>query len=236
MFDAILFDLDGTLLNINMDHFLKHYFKKMVEMAVKCEYRNTEKLVKQIYNSTKAMIEDRNPYTTNEEVFMTDFFKNWCYPPEEFKSFFDKFYEKGFPQLKQYCCPFPGVPEMMAGLFAKNFRIVIATNAVFPLTALQQRLDWARIGQFNYELITSFEVMHFCKPHIEYYREIADKIGVKPEHCLMVGNDAKEDLPAGKIGMKTFLLENNLVNGKEAVLKPTWRGELKDLFHFMKHL
>jgi FMN phosphatase YigB (HAD superfamily) len=33
MFKAVLFDLDGTLLNIDMDFFLRQYFAKMMEIA-----------------------------------------------------------------------------------------------------------------------------------------------------------------------------------------------------------
>lgn len=236
MFEAVLFDLDGTLLNINMEYFLKHYFRNMAEMAVECGYHDTKKLIEQINKSTWAMITNRDPQKTNEEVFMADFFRNWDYPPAEFEEFFHVFYEKRFPRLRQYSRPFVGVPDMIEGLLSKGLKIVIATNAVFPFTALQQRLDWAEIGHFRYELITSYEIMHFCKPHVEYYQEIVDKIGVKPEYCLMVGNDVGEDLPAGEIGIKTFLVENNLISNRRVDYQPDWRGKLEDLFLFMKQL
>ena len=38
MFKAILFDLDGTLLDINMDVFIRQYFSKMVAMAEEAGY------------------------------------------------------------------------------------------------------------------------------------------------------------------------------------------------------
>ena len=120
----------------------------------------------------------------------------------------------------------------MEKLLARNTRIVIATNAVFPLTALEQRLAWAGLRDFDFELITSYEVMHFCKPHPEYYKEILSLIGLPPEECLMVGNDIGEDLPAGTIGIKTFLVENLLID-KGANFKPDWRGDLNEFFRFV---
>lgn len=231
MFKAVLFDLDGTLLDINMDEFIQHYFRVMVHMAREAGYSETDKLVELVWHSTGAMIANRDPRLRNEEVFKLHFYRHWPVPQQEFDLFFERFYAEGFPSLKQYTRPFQGIPEMMERLFSRGLRIVIATNAVFPLTALQQRLDWAGVGDFDYELITSFEVMHFCKPHTEYYYEIVEKLGLTPQDCLMVGNDVGEDLVAGSIGMKTFLVEDLLIDKGQPYI-PNWRGRLQDLYAF----
>ncbi len=235
MFKAVLFDLDGTLLNIDMNFFLQKYFSRMQKMALEAGYNDSKGLVEQVFKSTGVMISDRNPEHSNEEIFMRDFFSNGRYPEKDFREFFERFYEREFPLLEPYCKPFAGVPEMMEKLFDKDLKVVVATNAVFPLTALQQRLNWAGVGHFDYDLITSYEIMHFCKPHKEYYQEVAEVIGVKPEECLMVGNDVGEDLPAGKIGMKTFLVEDMLID-QGVGLSPDWRGKLNDLFSFMEKI
>jgi HAD superfamily hydrolase (TIGR01549 family) len=236
MFKAVLFDLDGTLLNIDMDYFLKQYFRKMVELAAEMGYKEGGRLVEQIWSSTEKMIADLDPRSSNEEVFMRDFYKNWPYSPEEFNPFFEKYYEERFPRLKEFCSSIPGVPEMVDYIKEQGLRVVIATNAVFPISALQDRLSWAGLGHCDFELITSYEDMHFCKPHVQYYQEIVEKIGVRPEECLMVGNDTGEDLPAGSIGMKTFLVEDMLID-KGADHKADWRGRFHDLFDFVrKHL
>jgi FMN phosphatase YigB (HAD superfamily) len=236
MFKAILFDLDATLLNIDMDFFLKKYFEKMVIMASEWGFNHPEKLVQSVFKSTAVMINDINPATSNEEAFMRDFLADGIFGSEDsVKAFFDNFYEVGFPQLAKYCKPIPGMAEMMESLFARGFKVVIATNAVFPLKALTHRIDWAGLGHFDYELVTSYEIMHFCKPHPEYYLEIADKIKVHPGDCLMVGNDVGEDLPAGLVGMKTFLVEDMLIDG-DADYKPDWQGSSLDLFKFLEHI
>lgn len=234
MFEAILFDLDGTLLNINMNIFLQHYFREMMKMA-EVNQLDGRRLIEQVYKSTEIMIADRNPGTTNEQAFMRDFFSKTKWDEEKMRSFFDEFYETGFPRLKKYCQPFPGIPEMMEGIFKKNLKVVIATNAVFPLTALKQRLEWAGLGDFSFELITSYEIMHFCKPHPEYYEEITHLIKVSPGDCLMVGNDVGEDLPAGLLGMKTFLVDNLLIDNGSPY-QPDWRGDLQSLYGFIKKI
>lgn len=233
MFEAVLFDLDGTLLDINMEYFLKQYFKKMMTMADDYGFSNPQKLVGDIYESTWVMISNRNPWISNKEVFMGDFLQKLGSGQKNVEKFFDHFYGKGFPQLQNHCRPFPGIPEMMCNIINQGIKVVIATNAVFPMIAIEQRLDWAGIGGLEYELVTAYENMHFCKPHIEYYEEIIDKIKVDPQKCLMVGNDTGEDLPAGKIGLKTFLVEDRLIdNGAE--FEPDWRGDLSDFFDFTK--
>ena len=77
MFEAFLFDLDGTLLNLDMDYFLPHYFSRMHALAYSMEYKNTDFLVPQIWSSTEEMISNTDPNKTNEEVFLRAFFQNW---------------------------------------------------------------------------------------------------------------------------------------------------------------
>jgi FMN phosphatase YigB (HAD superfamily) len=191
MFKAVLFDLDGTLLDIDMEYFIPQYFRKMVIMARDAGYSIADQLVEKVWQATDVMIANRDARLLNEEVFAEHFYRNWPIPREEFEPFFERFYAEGFPQLQIHSRPFAGIPEMMQQVFDRGLKVVVATNAVFPMIALQQRLDWAGVGHFDYELITSYEVMHFCKPHPEYYQEIAATIGVKPEECMNLYEEEK---------------------------------------------
>ena len=46
--------------------------------------------------------------------------------------------------------------------------------------------------------------MSYCKPQLGYYRQICQLINVKPEKCLMVGDDPANDMVAARAGMKTY--------------------------------
>jgi FMN phosphatase YigB (HAD superfamily) len=236
MFEAILFDLDGTLLDIDMNYFLPKYFGEMEQMARASGYRDSKRLVNQIILSTDVMISDLNPETLNEETFMQHFFSQLEADEMDIREFFDHFYLNGFPHLQEYCRPFAGVPEMMDEVFKRVHKVVIATNSVFPSRAIQTRLNWAGIGEFPYELVTSYENMHYCKPYPEYYQEIVQSIGVDPTKCLMVGNDVGEDLVAANIGIKTFLVEDRMIESADVPCNPDWRGSLQDLFQFIKEI
>ncbi len=236
MFEAILFDLDGTLLDIDMDFFLPKYFGEMERMARSSGYQDSKRLINQVLLSTDVMLSDLNPETLNEDSFMQHFISQLEADEMEMREFFDQFYLKGFPRLQEFCRPLTGVPQMMEDVFKRGLKVVIATNSVFPLRAIQSRLDWAGVGDFPYELVTSYEKMHYCKPHLEYYKEIVQFLGVEPSKCLMVGNDVGEDLVAGKLGIKTFLVEDRLIKRTEYPCDPNWRGSLQELFSFIKKM
>jgi FMN phosphatase YigB (HAD superfamily) len=65
-------------------------------------------------------------------------------------------------------------------------------------------MRWAELDESWFELITSYETMHACKPDRRYFEHVAQMLGVSPEECLMVGDDAELDLPAADAGMRTY--------------------------------
>ena len=64
--------------------------------------------------------------------------------------------------------------------------------------------------------------------------EILEKIGLQAEECLMVGNDVTEDMVASKLGMRVFLLTDNIINknGEDITVYP--RGSFDELVEYIK--
>jgi len=234
MISTILFDLDGTLLPIDTDNFIKEYMKLItVKLA---PYIEPKKVPEYLMKSTYKMIQDKNPQKTNREVFMEDFLSKVCCCEEEITRVFMSFYTKEFKALK--CCvkEHPEIHKIITILQNKNVDIVVATNPIFPEIAIKERLRWIDAHTLPFKLITSYENMHFCKPHVEYYEEILSKINKKPDECLMVGNDVEEDLAARKVGIKTFLVKNFLINKSNAEYVSDYIGSYTDLVSFLKNL
>ena len=65
---------------------------------------------------------------------------------------------------------------------------------------------------------------------------MAEHLGCAPEECLMVGNDVDDDLPAEKVGMKTFLLTDCLINKEEKDITSYPQGNFDDLITYIKTL
>ena len=112
---------------------------------------------------------------------------------------------------------------------------MLATNPLFPAIATQSRIRWAGLSPDDFELYTTYETSHFCKPNPDYYREILEKVGCRAEECLMVGNDAAEDLAAAETGMRVFLLTPCLIDrGRDISSVP--HGGFERLHGFLRTL
>jgi FMN phosphatase YigB (HAD superfamily) len=178
--------------------------------------------------STRKVIANEDAALTNAEVFAADFFPKLGLPREQLMPLFDDFYLNEYRELRAFIEPIEGARQVVERAFAEPFTVAIATTPIFPRVAIQQRLEWGGLGDYAYALITDYETFHTCKPNPAYYKEIAARIQIAPNECLMVGNDVQADiLPARRAGMKTFWITDA---GELPTDVPTnWRGTLADL-------
>ncbi len=222
---AILFDMDGTLIDDSMDTFLPPYFdaitKKLAHLVP------PETFIAQLQASTRAMVASSDPAHTMADAFAADFFPKIGLPRETLMPLFDDFYAREYPELRAFVKPIPHARDLVANAIRRNHPVVIATMPVFPRTAIQQRMEWGRIADFPYALVTDYETMHASKPNPAYYREIAAMINCAPEDCVMVGNEVQNDiLPAKRAGMRTFWVTD--AGALPTDVPADWRGTLED--------
>ena len=77
--------------------------------------------------------------------------------------------------------------------------------------------------------------MHYCKPSNGYFLEIADRLGVRPEECLMVGNDVSDDMSARACGMQVFLVTDSLLlNPKGEDISGIPQGGFEELIQYIE--
>jgi FMN phosphatase YigB (HAD superfamily) len=234
VYKAILFDLDGTLLPMDMDTFLKDYFHAVTRKFA--HLLQPEKLISDILQGTAAMVRNCDRGRTNREVFWADFAARVAIPAAVLEPMFTEFYDRDFPSLRQATQPNPLARPLIESLIRRGFQVAIATNPIFPERAIRERLCWLEIDDLPYALVTTYDNMHFCKPNPGYYREVLELLGAPPEECLMVGNDVEEDLAAGSLGIETWLVEDWLLNPKNLPIRADHRGSFADLAAYLKDL
>ena len=183
---AILLDLDDTLLGNNTAEFMQRYFALLGEYARPMMDNDT--FLPHLIQATQAAIRNTDPAHTNAEIFWANF-------------------ETLTARLRPATQVRPAAAHLVRAAFDRGLAVVIATNPLFPATAIEQRLAWAGVpvNEYPYALVTTYENMHAAKPQPAYYREILAAIDCPPARALMVGDDWKNDIaPAAAVGLYTY--------------------------------
>lgn len=231
---AVLFDLDGTLLPMDQDTFIKAYLGSMAKKLAPHGYE-PETLVKAVYMGMKAMTSNDGS-CTNEEAFWAAFTGLLGERVREDMPIFDDFYRNEFQEVKNICGFLPEAAQTVRTLKEMGYRVILATTPMFPSIATESRIRWAGMEPEDFEIFTTYEKYHFCKPNLNYYKEILEQIGVKPEECLMVGNDVGEDMITEELGMKVFLMPADLINKVEKDISVYPQGNFEDLLKYIETL
>jgi FMN phosphatase YigB (HAD superfamily) len=230
---TILFDLDGTLLPINTDQFIGRYMKAVA--AHVGHLIPPDRLAAQLMEATIQVIQSTDLSKTNAQVFGEHFYPSVGLSEAELTLVFEQFYDEEFPKLRATIEGLPGVArEAVQAVIDQGYEVVVATNPLFPMAAIQERLRWIGADHFPWRLITSYEEMHAAKPNPDYYKEILRLIGRRPEECLMVGNDVDEDGAANKAGIQTFFITDQLINKREKPLPEGRHGSMADFVALVK--
>jgi HAD superfamily hydrolase (TIGR01549 family) len=229
---AILFDLDGTLLDTNMGVFLPHYFEALSESVANLV--PPDRFVACLMQASEIMVAN-DGQDTNVEVFARAFYPLLGHPRHELEPIFAEFYATRYRKLRRYTRQRPKAREAVQTAFDLNYTVVIATNPLFPLTAVQQRLEWAGVADFPYHLVTTYENCRAAKPNLLYFQHILEAIDQPAEACLMVG-DEDMDMVAAHLGCSTFLVPGPRTDLSPTTPQPTYRGTLTDVIALLKAL
>lgn len=216
--NTVLFDLDGTLLPMDLKEFTDTYFLLLKNRMISTGY-DADSIIMAIAAGQKAMTEN-DGMITNEECFWKAFLKTF---PEEFikenpkfkrklEKEMIKFYKEDFGIARYITHPTEIASECIDILKNKGYQVVVATNPIFPEIATMERLHWAGLNPEEFSLITTYENSCYSKPNLNYYNFLLRILDKDPEDCLMVGNDVHEDMCARNVGMDVFLLNECEIN------------------------
>jgi len=232
MLKAVFFDLDGTLLPMNQDEFVKQYFSDMSKRFASLGY-DPKKFQKTIWEAIGEEVKNDGS-RMNVDVFWDYFASVFGEESRKDNDVFDDYYRTDFQYVKDICGYSPRSKEIVTMLREHGCKVVLATNPIFPQIATDSRIRWAGMEPGDFDIVTYMENTGLTKPNLEYYRYLLDKAGVKPEECIMVGNDVEEDMIASELGMKVFLVNYFIISrtDKDLSIYPT--GDLDDLKKFLE--
>jgi FMN phosphatase YigB (HAD superfamily) len=229
---AVLFDLDGTLLPMDQDVFIKTYFTGLVKKLAP-HGRQPDTLIRSIWAGTGAMVANDGGYT-NEEVFWRSFAEFFGPDVRNDEPILNDYYANEFQQVREVCGFDPRAKQIVDGLHRAGVQVILATNPLFPAIATHSRIRWAGLQPEDFSLVTTYENSRHCKPNPDYYRDILAQLKLDAADCIMVGNDVDEDMVAQQLGMQVFLLTPCLINKHGADINRWPHGGFDELLAFLQ--
>lgn len=206
----LLFDLDDTLLGNEMNSFIPAYLQALAKRMA--TVADPMVLVKTLMSATRQMVEDQSPDKTLEEKFDAAFYPPLGLVRQDVQWILDTFYTEDFPKLRKLTQLRPEAVNVVLQLLERGDKAAIATNPLFPRTAILQRLDWAGlpVGEVSFALIPSYETFHYAKPNPAYFAEFLAQLGWPKIPIIMVGNDIDSDIIAArKLDLPVFWMNND---------------------------
>lgn len=228
--NTILFDLDGTLLPMDVEEFTHRYFGLILQTMNEKGF-DGKMILDAILSSTKAMIFNDGK-KTNEEVFWENFTSLTNLSRDLMEPHFNDFYEHVFDQIDSHVQS-ENMKQAVNILKEKNYRLILSTNPLFPRIATLKRIQWAGLDPNDFDYITTYENSSACKPNLAYYEEIIDKLDLDIKECMMIGNDVQEDGILEKIGIPVYLVSDYLLNRNNQKITTF---EMTDSVAFLKYV
>lgn len=222
---VVLFDLDGTLLPMDMQAFTRAYFGTLTAAIRDLP---AEELVRCVWAGTRAMTANQGG-RTNREVFAEAFSRESGLDFYAQEPRFLEYYRTGFQDCRGVCRITSLSREIVETLRGKGYTVAVATNPIFPACATESRLRWLGLAPEEFALVTTYDNFSFAKPNPAYYREVCRRLGARPEDCVMIGNDVEEDGCARELGMEVLLVSDWLLNAKGLPTEPFPMGTLADV-------
>lgn len=232
----ILFDLDGTLLPMVQDVFVKYYMPLLARSYMSAGVSvDPDKFIGAVWAGYEAMVKNDGS-RTNREAFWSYMEPLLPLSSAESEEIALKFYENEFNSAICTTKPTPVSDQIVKKAKERGLGTYLATNPVFPRCATLNRIRWAGLDAEDFKVITTYETCTYCKPNLEYFRRILEEFRVDPSECLMVGNDVEEDLSIRMLGVKTYLVTDTMENKKGLPIESEYTGSLRELLEFVETL
>lgn len=212
MIKAIIFDLDGTLLNRDAS----------IEMFVDCQYDRLNIELSHIPKDTyiKRFIElDQRGYVWKDKVY-----QQLAAEFEVKEITWEELLQDYLSQFKNHCMPFPNLKKMLEGLKSQNLLLGMITNGFGQFQ--MDNLKSLQIEKY-FDVILVSEWEGIKKPDPRIFNKALNILNVQPNEAIFVGDHPENDvLAAKKVGMKGIWKKDLLWRNAEADFIVDDLGEL----------
>ena len=236
MLDAILFDLDGTLLPMDNDEFTKVYLARLAKTAAGWGNYEPEKMVAALWAGVRSMVKNDGS-KKNVDAFWATFSETYGRDCSGDIPKFDAFYKNEFMEIISITAPTELAKLAVDAARKKAKYVILASNPIFPRVATDMRMSWTGLSGDMFDHVTDYSNSGFCKPNPEYYRDILKRFDIAPEKCVMIGNDVDEDLEASRLAGITsqYIVTDYILNRKEKEITcPS--GTYSDMIKYIESL
>jgi FMN phosphatase YigB (HAD superfamily) len=230
---AVLFDLDGTLVDVDMQVFIPLYLRRLAGCME--PYAEPPRVERTLRTAMMAMLAGTDGQCSLEELLRSMLTDDLPLAWPDYQAGLARFCRDDLPQLQSLVKPHPLARNLVEACLARGWRVALATNPVFPREVIDARLAWGGLADLPFQPVTSYETSRQCKPHPGFFHDLLAKLALPPQACLMVGNDTLHDLAAGRVGMPTCLLTTWRID-RAPDLPADWEGSHQALLEQLRTL
>lgn len=231
---AVFFDLDGTLLPMDLGEFMQNYFEGLAAY-VAANGLDPEAFITGLKSGIKAMA-SHDDGRLNSEAYWEAFFSVVDEQSADWTPLINGFYEHEFGRIGEGVVPEPAAARVIDTLTEKGYPLVLATMPMFPKRAVEWRLAWAGVDPKRFSRMTHYENSTSVKPKLAYYAENLRACGLDGADVLMVGNNTKEDLAALELGMDAYLVTDHLLDPAKIDLSTVKHGSMAEFLAWAEGL
>jgi putative hydrolase of the HAD superfamily len=221
---AVLFDLDNTLMDFMKmkERAIDSAIEAMIDSGLPLKKEETKKIINRLYKKFGIEYQKIFDELLKEVLGRVDY----------------KILASGvvaYRKIKEgYVEPYPHVTATLTELIKRGYILGIISDA--PAFQAWSRLVGMNLHHF-FNFVITFEEGKVKKPGKIPFKLAIEKLKLKPEEIMMVGDDPRKDIAgANKVGMVTVLAKYGQVFKAEKKPEQKADFEIKDIQELLKIL